>query len=113
MGKAELFTESTNRNALRRASGLPLLNIRDEIERQQNALDWKRFVEIRNQHRSVRDQIIAARVKLELRQKGFDCLSHGGRLLLGAKVEAEFLGYLRGLGVKIPKATGTRYGARS
>jgi hypothetical protein len=68
------------------------------------------FVEIRSQHRVVLDGI-AARIKSELAQKGFDCLSHGGRLLINAKVEAEFLGYLRGLGVKIPRATGTRYGA--
>ncbi|MCW2286137.1 hypothetical protein M2323_003974 [Rhodoblastus acidophilus] len=113
MGKAELFTEITNRNALRREAGLPLLNIRDEIESQQNAFDWKTFIEIRDQHRAVRDEI-TARVRLALAaEKGFDCLSHGGRLLLGAKVEAEFLGYLRGLGVKIPKSSGTRYGSRS
>jgi hypothetical protein len=110
MGKAELFTEATKRNALRRESGLPLLNIPDEIERAQNLLEWKKFRKICAQHKAVRDQI-AARIKSELAAKGFDCLSHGERMLLGAKVEIEFHDFLHGIGVKIPSVNGTRYGS--
>lgn len=110
--KAALFTGIAKRNALRRASGLPLLNIRDEIERAQSVLDWKKFREICAQQKAVRDQI-AARIKSELAANGFDCLSHGGRMLLGAKVEIEFQDFLRGIGVKIPRVNGTRYGSAS
>lgn len=109
MSKADLFTEATKRNLLRRDAGLPLLNIREEMAKAQNALDWKHFAEICAQHAAVRDRI-AARMKAELAANGFDCLSYGGRFALNAKVEAEFRDYLRGIGVKIPTVKATRYG---
>lgn len=110
MSKADLFLQTTKRNALRREAGLPLLNVRDEIEKAQNALDWKNFAEICAQHKPVRDRI-AARMKAEFAVNGFDCLSYGGRFALNAMVQAEFLDYLRGIGgVKIPTVTGVRYG---
>ncbi len=103
----------TERNALRRQSGLPLLNMRHEIEKSQNVLDWKAFADICEQHKAVRDRI-AARIKAELAVEGCDCLSSGGRIMLGIKVEKEFHGVLRGIGVKIPTVTGaTRYGSNS
>lgn len=109
MSKAELFTEATKRNALRREAGLPPLNIREEMQKAQDVLDWKNFDEIRAQHKELRDRI-AARMKTELAKEGVDCLSFGGRFALNAKVEAEFLDYLRGIGVKIPTVKGVRYG---
>jgi hypothetical protein len=112
MSKAELFTDATKRNALRRASGLPLLNIRDEIEKEQNALNWKDFADACQQHKAVRDQI-AVRIKADLAAKGFACLSHGGQILLATKVTKEFHEFLRGIGVKIPTVKGTRYGSIS
>ena len=110
--RSELFTAATKRNALRRESNLPLIDIRDEIEKSQNVLDWKNFADVCQQHEAVRNQI-EARIKAELAFKGFDCLSYGGRMLLAFKVEKEFHDFLRGIGVKIPTVTGTRYGANS
>ncbi len=113
MTKSELFTAATKRNTLRREAKLPLLNIRDEIEKAQNVLDWKDFADICQQHNAVRDRI-AARIRAELAARGRDCLSYGGRILLATKVEIEFRAFLRGIGVKIPKVmTGTRYGSAS
>jgi hypothetical protein len=109
MSKADLFTEATKKNALRREAKLPLLNMRDEIEKAQSVLEWKHFAEICAQHAAVRDRL-AARMKAELAANGFDCLSFGGRFALNAKVEAEFRDYLRGIGVKIPTMNGIRYG---
>ncbi len=112
MGKSELFTKATKRNALRRESGLPLLDIRAVIANDQNVLDWKGFADVCQQHKAVRDRI-ALRIKAELATKGCDCLSYGGRILLATKVEIEFHDFLRGIGVKIPTVNGARYGYNS
>ncbi len=112
MTKSELFTAATKRNTLRREAKLPLLNIRDEIEKAQNVLDWKDFADVCQQHKAVRDRI-ALRIKAELAARGCDCLSHGGRFLLAFKVDKDFHDYLRGIGVKIPKVKGIRYGSAS
>ena len=109
MSKADLFTEVTKRNAIRREAGLPLLNIRDEMAKAQSVLDWQNFAEICAQHAAIRSRI-AARLKAELLANGYDCLSYGGRFALNAKVEAEFRACLRGIGVKIGENIGTRYG---
>jgi hypothetical protein len=110
--RADLFTAATKRNALRREAGLPLLIIRDEIEKQQNVLDWKNFADICQQNEAVRDRI-EARIRAELALKGFDCLSSGGRMMLNIKVQKEFHRVLRGIGVKIPTVKGTHYGPQS
>ena len=110
--KAHLFHEVSKRNELRRTSGLPLLNMRDEIEKQQNVLDWKNFADICQQNQAVRDRI-ETRIRAELAVEGFDCLSSGGRMMLNIKVQKEFHGVLRGIGVKIPTAKGTHYGPQS
>lgn len=107
--KSQIFTKTTKRNALRRESGLPPLDIRAEISKEQNVIDLKKFAIICEQHQNIRDQI-ETRIKAELAMKGFSCLSFGGRLLLKTKVESEFHAFLQGLGVKIPKTIGTPYG---
>lgn len=101
--RAQIFTELTKRNALRREAGLPLLNLRQELE-YQIALDrWKAWEAICEAHADLRAEI-RERVRAEYLDKGSTLQSTGGRVLLDIKTEAAFVDELARRGHKRPKA---------
>lgn len=103
--RGEIFTEITNRNALRKESSLPLLDVRAEYEKGLDINDCERFRQICEANAEMQ-QRVRARICAEMG----DPQSFGGIMALNIKVEREFHDYLRSIGVTIPAVAATKYG---
>jgi hypothetical protein len=75
--KAAIFTELTRRNAVRRRAQLPLLDMRDELDR---AVEFTRWKAVWEEHADrVRSEVIAELSK----RLGGELQSAGGRWAVG------------------------------
>ena len=100
--RAQIFTELTKRNALRREAGLPLLNLREELEYQVTLDLWRAWVAVCEAHDGLRNEI-RERILAEYLAEGRTMQSAGGRWLVETRTEAEFFSELARRGHVRPK----------
>jgi hypothetical protein len=95
MDKGTIFHDITRRNALRRAHGLPLLNIRDEYAREV-AVAGQRDYQARCDEHAADREAIRQEVLAELRtQHGADFgQTMGGRWAVGALTQKRFAAFI-------------------
>ena len=113
MDRAAAFTLITQRNALRRAAQLPLLDVREELDKAANLAAWDAFGKEAARHAERRRAITEA-VLAEYRAKfGPDFPStSSGQYMLQVIVGQRFHAYLERLGVVRPPLRGAiPYGA--
>jgi hypothetical protein len=94
MDRAAIFTELTERNALRREAGLPLIDMRREFDRAVALERWRewedtvaRFADLRE---AIRQDVLS-----EYRAQGRTMDSVGGRWLVRTRADREFEEVLR------------------
>jgi len=95
MDRAAIFAEVTRRNALRRAHGLPLLDVRAEYAREVSLAEWRKYHAHCNDHaadyEAIRRQVLA-----ELRTKhgtGFRN-TMGGRWAVAHETRKRFVAFM-------------------
>lgn len=113
MSKADLFKTATDKNALRRESGLPLLNIRAEMDKEANRLVAIGFAEASSNHAPA-----YAAIYEQIRGELFDehgtdfHLSSGGQQAIRVRAATRFKDYLFGRGVRAPEEQTITYGSK-
>jgi hypothetical protein len=111
MDRAAIFAETTRRNALRRASGLPLLNIRVEFEHQVALAELQQYRAAcdlyAEEKATIRQQVLA-----EFREKHGADFGHsmGGRWAVGEATRKRFDA---AMAVKLGAAPESPAGARN
>jgi hypothetical protein len=100
--RAQIFTELTKRNALRREAGLPLLKLRAEVEHEVALERWREWEAVCEAHADLRAEI-SERIRAEYRAKGRTLQSASGRALLDLKTEAAFVDEMAKRGHRRPK----------
>lgn len=95
MDQAAVFNEITQRNALRRATGLPILDVRAEYARQVSLAREREFRTFLEEHAEEREAI-RGQVLSEYRERfgpGFGS-SMGGRWAVGEMTRKRFAAYM-------------------
>jgi hypothetical protein len=107
MDKGTIFHDITRRNALRRAHGLPLLNIRDEYAREV-AVAGQRDYQARCDKHAADREAIRQEVLAELRtQHGADFgQTMGGRWAIGAMTHRRFTAFMAAQHGAVPEPAG-------
>jgi hypothetical protein len=103
--RSRLFTQITQRNALRRQAKLPLLNVRAEMERALNVEAWRqyslRWAEHADRYRAIVESVMSQHRAEYGPNFG---QSWSGRLLLDFKARKIFEAYLARLGINRPES---------
>jgi hypothetical protein len=103
MDKAAIFTEATGRNALRRAHGLPLLNVRAEYDHAVAVAAQRDYQALCDEHADERE-VIRQEVLAEFRGRfgpGFG-QTMGGRWAIGEVTRRRFCAHMEGHGISAP-----------
>lgn len=109
--KSELFLEATQKNALRKEAGLPLLDIRQEIEKLKGEDYFKLYADLSQTHAATYARIRADVLAAMRAEKGPTFgLSTGGRWAVDAVAARQFRDFLTGLGYPPPTTGVTAYG---
>ena len=103
MSKASIFEELCSRNALRRESGLPLLDMRAEYERGLRREAFAEYQRQRVEHQAEFKRI-QAEVLAELQAEHGPRFggSPSGHYAVNMRSEKRFVEYLSGLGIQRP-----------
>lgn len=105
MDRGRIFTELTERNALRREAGLPLLDMREEFDRAVAVERWREWQAVVEAHADMREAI-RQRIQSERQAQGRTMESVGGRWAVRVLADREFEEALARLGhVKPPLAS--------
>jgi hypothetical protein len=102
MDRAAIFTEITRLNALRRESGLPLYNVRQEFDRLVAREEWRAYREYRltfsGLYEQVRNEVLQERGIADLKT-----MSSFARMGIGAEVTRRFDAELSKMGINKPR----------
>lgn len=104
MRKSEIFTIVSERNALRREAGLPLLDLRKEVEHLDRVERMRAWLAVCDQYADLK-AAIRDRILDDYRRKGSDMQSAGGRRLLTHLVDRTFEAALARKGYPRPGGT--------
>lgn len=103
MDRAAIFTEITRLNALRRESGLPLYNVRQEFDRLVAREEWRAYREYRltfsGLYEQVRNEVLQERGIADLKT-----MSSFARMGIGAEVTRRFDAELSKMGINKPQS---------
>jgi hypothetical protein len=110
--KAELFRRATEKNRLRRGAALPLLAIREEMEREASRLAAIAYVEECEKYQHVYNALYE-KARSELRvEHGRDLhLSSGGQVAIRHRAYSMFRDFLAAQGIVEPRLKGVTVGA--
>ena len=109
--KEELFRIACERNAVRRAAGLPLLDIRAAMAEEANRRAWEAYAAACREQQSEYARI-QQNTFSELRRRfgeGFG-LSAGGQRAINVIAAKQFEQYLASVGIQRPAVVGIGYG---
>lgn len=101
--KSDYFREASERNALRRSSGLPLLDMRTEIERLAMADYFIAYNEAWEAHRDVYQRLYDGILAEKRAKTGKDWNSAGGRQAVAILAWGRMSEYLYGIGWAPPR----------
>ncbi len=103
MDRAAIFTEITRLNALRRESGLPLYDVRQEFDRLVAREEWREYSEYRltfsGLYEQVRNEVLQERGIADLKT-----MSSFARMGIGAEVTRRFDAELSKMGINKPQS---------
>jgi hypothetical protein len=103
MDRAAIFTKITRLNALRRESGLPLYNVRQEFDRLVAREEWRAYREYRltfsGLYEQVRNEVLQERGIADLKT-----MSSFARMGIGAEVTRRFDAELSKMGINKPQS---------
>jgi len=100
--RANIFTEITRQNALRRQSGLPVYDVRREFERRKAMEEWRQYREHRITHQDLFEDV----QRKVLAERGIEDLKYAGtftRMWVGNETTKRFEAELARRGIFKPK----------
>ncbi len=107
MDRAAIFTEITRQNALRRESGLPLWNVREQFEHRVAQIESRKYMEYRRTFKSLYERIEREVLdKRGFKDRDIKSLGSFARMGIGHETALIFEAELARMGIQKPKYSG-------